>query len=102
MSGIMQYQKVQKKNLEMKNSLVGDVSMREPKPTIRTKQTMEQEGFGKIISGLFLVEKVTNRFSASDGYTQTIGVEEQGLGTRLKAMVVIPHQNSQNHQENLQ
>ena len=76
-----------------KNSLVGDVSMREAKPTIRAKQTIRLEGFGKIISGLFLVEKVTNRFSASDGYTQTIGVRRTGFGDSVKkAMVVIPPQ----------
>ena len=60
-----------------KFALVGDIGMKKAKPKIKAKQTLQLEGFGKIISGLFMVEKVTHRFSASDGYTQTISVEEQ-------------------------
>ena len=65
--------------------------MREAKPNIKAKQTIRLEGFGKIISGLFLVEKVTNRFSASDGYTQTISVRRTGFGTRLKGYGLLYH-----------
>lgn len=72
-----------------KFALVGDIGMKKAKPKIKAKQTLKLEGFGKIISGLFMVEKVTHRFSNSDGYTQTIGVRRNGFGEHMKKAMVI-------------
>lgn len=72
-----------------KFALVGDIGMKKAKPKIKAKQTLKLEGFGKIISGLFMVEKVTHRFSNSDGYTQTISVRRNGFGEYMKKAMVI-------------
>lgn len=78
----------QKEYIELeRNILVGDVVLREAKPKLKAKQTIRLEGFGKILSGLFFVEKVTNVFG-NNGYTQTVTVRRNGFGDSMKKAMV--------------
>lgn len=65
------------------NVLTGTVAIREAIPRLKAKHTITLNGFGKVVSGLFFVEKVTHSFSRS-GYIQTLDVSRDGFGDSVQ------------------
>lgn len=64
------------------NMIEGDANVY-PDPNLKAKKTVNLQGIGKQLSGLYYVDKVTHSFSSS-GYTQTITVSREGFGDKLK------------------
>ena len=68
------------------NTLVGEMRLTATESSIKIKvgDTIQLEGVGKYLSGLYFVSEVKRDLNKSDGYSQTITVIKTGFGNSLK------------------
>ena len=68
------------------NTLTGELTLTPTEKSIRIKvnDTIQLEGVGKYLSGLYFVTAVKRTLNNSSGYTQTISVIKNGFGDSLK------------------
>ena len=68
------------------NTLTGELSLVSTEKTIRIKvnDTIQLEGVGKYLSGLYFVTAVRRTLNKDSGYTHTISVLKNGFGDSLK------------------
>lgn len=68
------------------NTLEGELSVRASTKSIRIRvnDTVQVEGIGKYLSGLYFVSAVTRTIDSSNGYSQSLTLIKTGFGESLK------------------
>ena len=68
------------------NTLTGDLSVTPSEKAIRVKinDTVQVEGLGSYLSGLYFVQSVRRTITKDGGYTHSFGLLKNGFGTSVK------------------
>lgn len=84
--------KAQRDYIETESSLLtGSLTLREAKPSIKSKSNIDLQGLGGVLSGLYYVEKSIFLFD-SQGLSHTLDVSRKGFGNSMmtKKEVQVP------------
>lgn len=68
---------------DIKSTLEGSITLREPNPKIKAKSGVKLQGLGSQLSGLYFVEQVKHSFTSS-GYKQTLDLSRKWKGESMK------------------